>query len=393
MLPQSPLQRFGEWLPDRPAYDAGGASVIKNAIPVGQDYVPVRGPVVATDGLPAACRGAISIKASDGVVYTFAGTNTGLYLRNGIVWQDKSRALGYAGTSSNRWRFIQYGDYVLATNGVDVPQYFLIGTSTLFANVTGAPVCKYLAVINNFIVASGLIADGSKIQWSAIDNPLDWVASAATQSDSQNFYEVAQTTAVTGGQNSGVVIGTNGIGLMEYVGPPFIFTFRVVEPNMGSRHVNSVLSYANGVFYLAEDGFKFFNGSISQPIGYDRVDTWFIENADLSNISSMSTAFDGRTNTIICTVPSANADICNKLLVFSPSANRWSYIETSVQHVFSVLTESVNLDDLSTINGDDVDIFGDDPYFAGGQITLGGVNTSSQVVSFSGDILEAKPLL
>ncbi len=389
MLPLSPLQKFGEWLPDRPPYEAGGASVVKNAIPVGQDYAPFRGASIITDGLSAPCRGAISLKATDGVVYTFAGTDEALWLRNGTGWTDVSLAGGYNGTAANRWRFVQYGEYVLATNGVDTPQYYLIGTSTDFADVTGAPVCRFLSVINNFIVASGLVSDGSLIKWSALDNPLDWTASAATQADSQNFYEVGQTTAVTGGQNSGVVIGTNGIGLMEYAGPPFIFTFRVVEPNMGSRHAGSVISYSSGVFYLAEDGFKFFDGSASVPIGYDKVDNWFVQNADLSNVSSMSTAFDGRTNTVAWGVPSTDADYCNKVLIYSPSAQRFSYVETSVQQLMSVLTESVNVDDLSTINVDDVDVFSDDPLYAGGQITFGGFDTSNQMVSFSGDNLEA----
>jgi hypothetical protein len=389
MLPLSPLQKFGEWLPDRPPYEAGGASVIKNAIPVGQDYVPFREPSVATNGLGAPCRGAISMKASDGIVYTFAGTDTGLWLRNGLAWTDVSKAGGYTGTFASRWRFVQYGNYVICTNGVNTPQYYLIGTSTDFADVTGAPICKFLSVINNFIVASGIVADPSLIEWSALDNPLDWTASAATQSDSQSFYEVGQTTAVTGGQNSGVVIGTTGIGLMEYVGPPFIFTFRLVEPNMGSRHAGSVISYSNGVFYLAEDGFKFFNGAASLPIGYDKVDNWFIQNADLSNISSMSTAFDGRTNTIAWGVPSSDANICSKVLIYSPSAQRFSYVETSAQQIMPVLTESVNVDDLTTTNVDDVEIFSDDPFFAGGQITFGGFDGSGRLVSFSGASLEA----
>jgi flavin reductase (DIM6/NTAB) family NADH-FMN oxidoreductase RutF len=317
-------------------------------------------------------------------VYHFAGTDSGIYLRNGAAWDDVSKAGGYNGTVSQRWVFVQYGDYVLATNGVDDVQYFLIGTSTEFDDVVGAPVCRYLTVLNNFVVASGIVGETAKVQWSALDDPLDWAPSVATQSDAQQFFEVGEVTAVTGGQNSGVVIGTSGIGLMEYVGPPFIFTFRVVEPNIGGSVAGSVVSFSNGVFYYGHDGFKFFNGSASQPIGYDKVDIWFRENADFSNLATMSSVFDVQANVVMFGVPSATAGEFDKILAFSPTANRFSYIEKSGQCLVSVLSESVNVDDVEDFV-DDIEAFTDDAIFSGGQLSIGIFDTENRLASFSGN--------
>lgn len=386
----TPLQKFGEWTPDKVAFESGGATVATNVVAVGEDYAPVKDLVSATSGLAAACRGAISVKASDGVPYTFAGTDAKLYLRNGTGWTDVTRTSGgdYTGTSDNRWVFCQYGDYVLATNGVDAPQYYLIGTSTDFAGVSGAPVCRFLSVINNFVVASGLTSDKSMIEWSALDNPLDWTASASTQSDSQQFYEVGGVSAVTGGQNSGVVIGTDGIGLMEYVGPPFIFTFRVVEPNRGSGNSYSIVSYAGGAFYYA-DAFYYFNGTSSTLVGYEKVDEWFKLNTSIDNINPMTTTVDRANKLIMFGVPSATAGVCNYILAYAWATQRWTLIEKSVQALFQSLTEAVNLDDLSSTNGDDVDVSGDSALYSGGAQFLGAFNTSNALCTFSGSNLTA----
>jgi hypothetical protein len=390
MIPLSPLQKFGEWLPDRAPLDSGGATVAKNVYAIGEDYAPVKDLAVQTNALPAACRGSISVVASDGVAYSFAGTDTDLYQRDGSSWTEVTRASGgdYGGTSA-RWRFVQYGNYVLATNGVDTPQYFLIGTSTKFAALTGAPICRFLSVINNFVVASGIVANRALIKWSALDNPTDWTPSAATQSDEQYFYEAGAVTAVTQGQNMGVVIGTNGIGVMEYVGPPYIFTFRIVEPNRGSQYAGGVLSFSNGAFYYADDGFYFFNGSSSQPIGYDKVDEWFRLNATIDNIASMTSAIDKANRVALFGVPSATAGVCNAILAYSWVNGRFSYIEKSVEDIFQSLSEGVDADDLSSTNADDVDAFTDDASFTGGSQLLGAFDSSHRLCTFSGDNLEA----
>ena len=40
------------------------------------------------------------------------------------------------GTNTDFWTFTQFGNYVIASNGVDAPQYYLMGTSTNFANLS-----------------------------------------------------------------------------------------------------------------------------------------------------------------------------------------------------------------------------------------------------------------
>ena len=60
------------------------------------------------------------------------------------------------GTSTDFWTFTQFGNHVIASNGVDAPQYYLMGTSTNFANLSSIatdgtpPTFRVSGVIKNF---------------------------------------------------------------------------------------------------------------------------------------------------------------------------------------------------------------------------------------------------
>ena len=47
-----------------------------------------------------------------------------------------SRKGSLTGFNTDFWTFTQFGNYVIASNGVDAPQYYLMGTSTNFANLS-----------------------------------------------------------------------------------------------------------------------------------------------------------------------------------------------------------------------------------------------------------------
>lgn len=388
MLPQTPLIRFGEWLPDRPAFENAGAVEAKNVRAVGEDYVPISELVAITSALGDVCRGTFSALGSDGVPYTFAGTETGMFLRNGSSWTDVSNTTPYTGTSANRWRFAQFGDYVFAVNGIDPMQYYQLGVSTEFADVTGAPVCSWIVVLNNFLIACGINGEPKKVQWSAFDDPLDWTASPATQADSQLVQDIGDITAITGGQNSGVVIASNGTALMEYVGVPLIFTFRTFEPNRGSRVQGSVVSYSNSVFYLGEDGFYLFNGAQSIPIGQNKVDQWFRQNANMSALYTMWASIDPRNKIVMWGVSGSSDNYTEKVLIYSFADNRFTWMEKKIEAMASLLTEAVNVDDVDE-DVDGIEAFTDSTIYTGGRMLTTAFNDSHELCAFSGAYLPA----
>lgn len=386
----SPLQKFGEWLPDKGALNNPGAFEARNVVPAGDDYGPVETVTEDTDAIPSECLGVFGCYDKTGTPFTFAGTTTKLYRLSGTSWVDVSKSGGYTTSGENRWRFVQYGDYVLATNFNDNVQVFNLGTSSAFADLAGSPPrCKWLTVVNNFLMAVNTYdgTDGAvnfRVWWSGLDNITVWTPNIQTQADRQDTPGYGQCSAVVGSQNTALMFLTEGIYRLDYVGPSTIFNFTLVEPNRGTLVAGSVAAYSNFVFYLGEDGFNMFNGQSSQSIGNEKVDNWFKARVDNNNLFKMQAAINPRRKQVIWAFPSAGGNgVCDTLLIYNWASNRWSYVEQPVQAMSRVYSQAVLSDNLSILS-DSLDTLSDGASYAGRRALLGVIGAGRKLGFFSG---------
>lgn len=401
-LALSPLQKFGEWLPDKGPLNNPGAYIAKDVVPAGDDYSSVE--LVTEEGtaLPSECLGKFGCFDKTGIPFTFAGTASKLYRYNGSGWTDVSRVSGYNTTGENRWRFVQFGNYVVATNYIDVLQVFDLGSSTIFADLGGTPPrCKYLQVVSNFLfaVSTNDGVDGVlnyQVWWSALDNITSWTPNIQTQADKQQTPGYGAVNAVVGSQNSAIMFMSEGIFGLDYVGPGAIFNFRLLEPNRGTMVAGSVVAYSNLVFYLGEDGFNMFDGAASKSIGNEKVDNWFKERVDNNNLFKMQAVINPRRKLVMWAFPSAGGSgICDTILVYNWVVNRWSFIEQPVEAMARVYTQAVLADSLSDF-ADNLTTLADGASYAGGRAVLGIVSGAHRLGFFNGTnrtgIIETKEI-
>ena len=198
-----------------------------------------------------------------------------------------SKAGDYAGIT--KWRFVQFGDTVIAANNVNKLQYWTLGSSTLFGDITQAPIAKYVAVVRDFVVAAHL--DGgsnpNKLQWSDINDETDWTSGATSQSDFQILADGGNIVGVTGGE-FGLVLLDRAIMRMTYIGSPFFFQFDTISKSLGCVEGNSITKYGNVTYFLGDDGFYSCDGTNIVPIGNEKVDRWFQANSNPSKLDTMS---------------------------------------------------------------------------------------------------------
>jgi hypothetical protein len=125
---------FGEWLPDQPEHLNTGANVANNVYFARQSYKRFPSLVnYSTNNISTDSRGAGSFRDNANTVFNFVATNTDLYQLDGGTFTSRKGSL--TGTNTDFWTFTQFGNYVIASNGVDKPQYYLMGTSTNFADL------------------------------------------------------------------------------------------------------------------------------------------------------------------------------------------------------------------------------------------------------------------
>jgi hypothetical protein len=373
--------QFTEWLPDQPGL-IGALIEAKNIYPKAVGYGPFP---EATDISAAASEDLNNAVAAKDASTTkiFAGGSTKLFLLDSTdLSLDDVSATTY--TTTENWRFTQFGSYLIAANGSEPLQYYDMDASTTFANLdAAAPTAKFVTVVRDFVVTGNNTTSSSEVVWSGINNPNTWSSSAVTQSDSQDIPDGGEVRGITGGE-FGLVLLERSIQRMSYVGTPLVFQFDNISRNLGCYESQSVIQWQGITYFLSDDGFYACNGEQVVGIGAEKVDRFFFSTLNEALLSTMSAAVDPIKNLIVWGYPSN--DESYYLLMYHLPTKRWSYAETNVNRVASFSTPSATLEGLDTYNAS-IDALGislDSRQWIGGKMVFGGVR-GAKIISFTGD--------
>ena len=181
MTIQAPV---GSWTPDLPPYENAGSTEALNVTPAANSYRPFPSFSAASSALSARSQGALFARKADGSGIIIAGDKNKLYLLTASSVADISRSgPAYTCPDDGRWSFVQFGPLVLAFNGHDYMQAHNIDTGTRFGDTTAAPLALHACVAGDFVMTGNQPGAGlsRRVQWSAINDAVDWAISQATQ--------------------------------------------------------------------------------------------------------------------------------------------------------------------------------------------------------------------
>lgn len=378
---------FGEWLPDQPSV-TGALMKADNVYSRAIGYGGVPSAVDYTQAASEPLNNVVAGKNPDGSTTIFAGSQTNLYkLDSADMSLDDVSGATYATPTDQRWRFTQFGNRVIAANGADKLQGWLLGTSTAWADLAAdAPEARYVTVVRDFVVSGHIGTDYPfRVKWSGINNETSWTDSATTQSDYQEIPDGGSIVGVTGGE-FGLILMDRSIYRMTYVGSPLVFQFDNISRNLGCYEANSVIQYQGLTFFLADDGFYACDGQTVASIGGEKVDRFFFSDVDEEYLFNMSAAIDPIKNLVIWAYPAkGQGGNVNKLLIYNFQTKKWSSGGTDVDRVASSSSPSTTLEGLDVISSS-IDALGtslDSRIWLGGKLLFAGVR-GNKVVTFTG---------
>ena len=382
MALESIVVKFGEWLPDQAAL-GNPQTVVKNAIPQANSYASAPGAdVLSADAIASRAFTGYWCMDQSLNFYFFAGCETKLYQFDGSGWTDVSQAGDYV--VENR-KFILWGERVIAIGDGDVPQYFDLGSSTDFADLSGATAAICGAVVGDFIMLGGG-TDPANVRWSGYNNSTAWTPSPITQSDTQTLFGVGTVVKEIVPQgNSAVIFCDRSIRVATYVGPPLVFKFETVEEDRGTLARNSIAWSGNKIFYYGLDGFYVFSlGQGSVPIGMEKVDRFFQDDFDFSRMDELRGAIDRRYEMVCWSYPSLSSG-GYRILCYRWMLQKWSYIDADLETIFDYNSGPTTVDGLDSTYAtvEDFNISVDSSSLAFGSASLGGFNTSHKLASLT----------
>ena len=383
---------FGEWLPDQPEYLNPGATTANNVYYAQNSYKRFPSLVnYSTNNIGADSRGAGSFRNNAGAVFNFVAKNTDIYQLDGGTFTSRKGSL--TGGNTDYFTFTQFGNYVIASNGVDAPQYYLMGTSTNFANLSSiatsgsVPTFRVSGVIRDFLVTGNQPTNQNRIQWSGINDIATW-QSGTKQADQQDLPgSGGEIMHITSGEY-GYVFRQNQIIRMDYVGGATVFRLSVISPNRGAVLGRTVCQDNRRVFFYADDGFYELNGDSISSIG-EKLD--FDANLNKAGTDRICAAVDPFNQLALWLYPSASntantTGICDKVIIYNYSTQKWSTADASASTIFSqfVGAYTVELMDIISENLDSINIALDTDFWSGGQLYLGAIDSDFKAAIFSG---------
>ena len=298
--------------------------------------------------------------------------------------------------------FTQFGNYVIASNGVDAPQYYLMGTSTAFNNLSAIatdgspPLFRVSGVIRDFLVTGNISGATNRIQWSGINDISTWTEG----SKSADFQDLpgsgGRVVAITSGE-VGYVFRQNQIIRIDFVGGATIFRLSVISPNRGAVYGKTVCQDNRRVFFYADDGFFQIDGDNIVAIGAEKVNRFFDADLNKAYTDRIVATVDPFNQLALWLYPSANntnntTGICDRILIYNYATQKWSIAEVNASQIFSqfVGAYTVELMDIISTNLDNINIALDTDFWNGGQLYLGAIDNDFKAAIFAGNALEAE---
>lgn len=391
---------FGEWLPDLAAFENAGATEAKNVIPAVRGYRPLKALSSFSSALDTRCRGAVSANDKNAANYTFAGTSDKLYRLIDTTMTDASKSGGYSLGISANWEFAIWGETVIAVS-IDAPVQTITMGGTTFADLIGStrkPKANHIGIVRDFAVLGNVTdsVDGAvpyRVWWSAINDASDFNPDATTQCDFQDLLGGGGAVQKIVGGEYGVIVQRRAIVRMSYEGTPTVFRFDEVDRDRGAIAAGAVAHLGSVVFFIADDGFYAFDGSVSSPIGKGKVDATFLADLDPAYLDRISSAVDPINSAVIWAYPGAGNDngTPNKLIIFHWPSGKWARAETETEYLFRGIAAGYSLEGLDSISGslDGLPASLDDPLWKGGALLPAGFTAAHKLAFFTGDPLDA----
>lgn len=352
--------QFPAFRPDLTTLGADNSSIVFGVVPRGDGYGPFRSFQSFTSALPASCRGFFFARKTDGSIAVFAGTSTDLYLLNNTTfsWDRISKGGVSYGTlvSSDDWRFAQFENLVIAVQVNTVPQKFTLGSSTEFADLGGSPPqASHIAIVNGFVLLTGLLSNPQRAQWSDLFAPETWAAGTGL-ADFQDFPDGGICHQCSGGDAYGVVFQDEAIRTLTYApGSSVVFQIARISTQDTLFAQYSVVTAGTRTFFISAQGFKVILPGTGEPqsIGKEQVDRFFFGDVDANSLQLVIGAADPQATRVYWAYKSqqGSTGLFDKILCFDWSVKDrpWTLIPMSGQYLGYLAKPGLTLEGLDAI--------------------------------------------
>ena len=255
----------------------------------------------------------------------------------------------YNATSTENWSATILNGLLVATNGYDVPQMWPLSSGVPNKTVPlrqlqnwgsktdsgSTDYCKSISAFRTFLVGLnwqiGGIEYPNMVKWSTElkagkSTPSTWDEGDATEDAGE--YQLTDTPGkIVDGLPYGdsfLIYKEDSIYIMNYVGTPYIFSFKLLSPTIGLLAKNAVAEFEGGHFFIGNSDCYVTNGQQVTALLPNKLRREMFSDLNGDNYQKVFVAADYGRNEMLACYPAGISTIPNKAIIWNWKDNTFS---------------------------------------------------------------------
>lgn len=382
---------FSAFAPDLDPTTPGVITDITNMVPTLRGYAgAASGTDVGMAALSAAALSGAVVTKLDGTNRLIVGTTTTLQEKSGLTWSDVSRATpAYNATTTNPWRFAQFGNTTLAVNKGDVIQSSVTGA---FAAVdASAPKAGTICTSSGFVIVAntndGTDDDVDRWWCSAYLDETDWTPDIATQCTTARLVDTPGR--ITGLKPLGpdvIAFKDRSMYLGRYSGPPSVWDWQLIPGEIGCSNPEACAEIGAALVFVGNDDIYIFNGSTPVAVG-SPIKEWFFNDLDPANRGLIRHSHDRNNSLVYFHYPRTGSSTLDGCIVYNYKSNKWGLMHRDIETTIDYISGGFQWNDLDSVIPTWADwpaITYDSPFWTTSSRFPAYFNTSHKILSLTG---------
>ena len=262
-----------------------------------------------------------------------------------------------ANTSNKRWTATNMNGLIVATDGYDVPQMWPLssGVPSLtipFIRLQNFPdtyKCKVIRSFRTFLIGLNWERSNEEprlVKWSTEASfgspPKTWDENDATLDAGE--YELSDTPGdIIDGLPLGdsfIIYKDDSIYIMNYVGTPYIFSFKLMSPTIGLLSKEAVAEFEGGHFFMGNSDFYVCNGQTITPMLSNKLRRTVFDELNGDHYLKCFVAADYVRNEMLACYPAGSSTVANRALIWNWKDNTFSFRDLpDTAHISSGIVE------------------------------------------------------
>ena len=234
--------------------------------------------------------------------------------------------------------------------------YDPLGSSPISVAIPNAPVYNdgvFVAMPQRQLVTWGStftgIPDPLLIRWSDVNNFDSWIGNAVNQAGSYRIPKGSKIVGAMQAPQQGLIFTDLGVWSMQYIGPPYVYSFNEIGTGCGLIARKAAASIAGAVYWMGNSQFFTLSGNGVQPVPCPIWDVIF-QDLDTSNLDKIRVGVNSLFGEITWYYPSlSNGGENNAYVKYNVYLQCWDFgtMSRSAWTDQSVLGKPIGADPVS----------------------------------------------